>query len=248
MTPPAARCRVASAFAPELTPSWHPILFSGAMVRAILDGRKTQTRRVIRPQPWTSAKDHRWISPGQVDEPEVHGVKVGEWSCFVQHNVGDYGGPPSEWAVDLSLRCPYGQPGDMLWVRETWALAIPAGASIHAERVFHYRADGHTLPRWRPSIYMPRQASRISLRVTDVRVERVQDISDEDARAEGIEAVFPDIQKRDLVGSALASRNAFEELWDSINARRGFGWDVNPWVWCISFERVEAHGGRGVGR
>lgn len=197
-----------------------PVLFSGPMVRAILEGRKTQTRRVMKPQP------------------------VGETPFFDRWARGDWDSRPF----------PYGRPGDHLWVRETWASVydcpeLPCcedGSGKHRRTI--YRATepheidnfacsfscSHDEPgcaSWRPSIHMPRWASRLTLEVTGVRVERLQDISEEDARAEGLA----------LEGLILPGHAAgcFSRLWDSINAKRA-SWASNPWVWVVSFRRVEA--------
>lgn len=149
-----------------------PILFSGPMVRAILEGRKTMTRRVANPM--------------------------------------------------KALPCPYGVPGDLLWVREAWALTDQAGDHITDARVV-YRAtdpDWETMEgwKWRPSIFMPRWAARIWLRIVSRRLERLQQITGEDAYREGCEY-----------------RNDFPVLWDELNAKRGVGWETNPWVWVIEF-------------
>lgn len=204
-----------------------PILFSGEMVRAILDGRKTQTRRVIKPQP-TGSK--YWT--------EFEGAFY----------------PSNFKAIPEMMRCPYGVPGDLLWVRETW---IP---TTKGERVADYRATSegreYATP-WKPSIHMPRWASRITLRVVNVRVERVQEISFDDAYAEGIAtdiwdqaAVARNYAKKDAWFQMWSSelpdyvdlddlyQASFRSLWDSINAARGYSWDANPWVWVVEFERV----------
>lgn len=171
-----------------------PILFSAPMVRALLDGRKTQTRRVVKPQPTATREE---------------AIRTyGKGGTFILE-AGFFG-----------VRCPYGQLGDRLWVRETWGAC--AGSPV-------YRADDNaTCPdggRWKPSIHMPRWASRITLEVTGVRVERLQDISEEDAIAEGV----PE-QRGDPW--------AFQCLWDSINgARERCSWAANPWVWAITFSR-----------
>jgi hypothetical protein len=209
-----------------------PILFSAEMVRALLDGRKTQTRRVA-----------KLNAAGRVKLP----------------------GSPHNWHCedpDAALACPYGQPGDRLWVRETWQQfwkeEIPAerysqqgrsGSPSRRPETMRvvYRADGEISQHpeygeaiWRPSIHMPRWASRILLEITNVRVERVQEISDLDARAEGLEAQASGCGWQ--VGDKFHSGHSvdcFSKLWDSINAARGFGWDVNPWVWVIEFRRAE---------
>ena len=202
-----------------------PILFSGEMVRAILDGRKTQTRRVIKLSDGSPLDD--------CDIPAHEGKYMGDY-------IMDFSKTFPQWK---QLDCPYGQSGDRLWVRETWARA-PHG--------FVYRAnykDGHgqevvdiptgeTLPLvWRPSIYMPRSACRISLEIINVRVEHIQEISEVDCCLETGSPLHwagpgPEPYKRDM-------RLVFRLLWDSFNAKRGFGWDLNPWVWVIEFKELE---------
>lgn len=182
-----------------------PILFSGPMVRAILDDRKTQTRRIIKP------------------EPDFH--------------KGYYSARGVSWKSQIGARqvpsSPYGRPGDRLWVRETWRCDCPDDPEYAL-----YRADGYDdvmLPpgfKWRPSIFMPRWASRIVLEITSVRVERLCKISPDDVIAEGVEkrarsAVFP---------WQAYTKEDYAKLWDSINGPGSF--DKNPWVWAISFKRV----------
>jgi hypothetical protein len=193
-----------------------PIIFNGPMVRAIMDGRKTITRRIVKPQP-----------PQETLEMRLHGD---EWlpcwedddcaGCYVAH--GDMG---------HRRRCPYGRPGDRLWVRETWATPMtePCNRAEKACPQFAYRADGDCLyvSSWRPSIHMPRWASRITLEVVAVRVERLNDISGEDSISEGI----------DLTGATdIAARQSFRSLWESINGAGS--WAANPWVWVVEFRRV----------
>jgi hypothetical protein len=133
---------------------------------------------------------------------------------------------------EYGCRCPYGAPGDLLWVRETWA--------GHASGV-DYAADFAAVSRpqagpWRPSIHMPRWASRITLRITDIRVERLQDISEDDARAEGAEpCTSTGWHGQNIV--VMTARELFAELWNKINGPGA--WNENPWVWAISFERVK---------
>jgi hypothetical protein len=188
-----------------------PILFSGEMVRAILDGRKTQTRRICKPR-----FDGR--TPCEHFEPVVVN---GQYYMMRHCNHGSECRP-----------CPYGVVGDRLWVRETWAKC--AGHTDCGG--IYFRADvadniGAKVDRWRPSIYMPRHASRITLKITWVRVERLQEITEADAWAEGV--------TREAAGAeAPTGRDCFEMLWDSINANRGYGWAVNPWVWVVEFKRV----------
>lgn len=187
-----------------------PILFSGAMVRAILGGSKTQTRRI---------------------------VKLGMDSC----------GDPIH-ATDPRLPCPYGQPGDRLWVRETFGIFDSEGtefAGIPKEkpRGFHvvWAADcpapvTETF-RFRPSIHMPRWASRITLEVTAVRVERLQEISEEDAKAEGV-TIQDDarITSLAIAGEAGPAQLEYFALWQSINGPGS--WAANPFVWVVEFRRL----------
>ena len=188
----------------------HPILFSGPMVRAILEGRKTQTRRVV-----------KGLLDGEEPGP-CNWSKTG-WGNW--HNGGCSCRP---------IPFPYGWPGDLLWVRETFRETGSAQqvdgklrGPLDPEQIVYYADDKAALydGPWRPSIYMPRWASRLTLRITDVRVQRVQEMTLGDAKAEGLPNDEP-------IGQW------FPMLWDSINAKRGYSWDVNPWVWAISFERV----------
>jgi len=191
-----------------------PIIFSAPMVCAILAGQKTKTRRVVKPQP-------------ELAQLLTHSG----WSAWF-----DGHGRP--------LHNPYGQPGDRLWVRETWAQNWNQLSDTRMDRSYVYRADGEgraqdngtDLP-WRPSIHMPRAASRLSLEITGVCVERLQDISDDDARQEGVAewalgALSPQGQQE------LSRQEGFELLWSSINGRDS--WDANPWVWVVEFKRLEA--------
>lgn len=184
-----------------------PILFSGAMVRAILDGRKTMTRRVVK------GRDIR--------------VGIGTVTHRKRRADGDHWEP---------LPCPYGQPGDRLWVKETWADTrteckrnpVSYRATWNADDDFDRGFN------WRPSIFMPRWASRITLEITAVRVERLQEITEEDAVKEG---VIPCVEP-DVVEHPPGCVCNFRNLWNSINAKRGFGWDSSPWVWVVSFKRI----------
>ena len=212
-----------------------PILFSGQMVRAILDGRKTQTRRIVKPG--KDIKINALAGPYTV--------------------VGYTGGFAAEmclhWDTDAFLSlCPYGNPGDRLWVRERHAIWereawIEGGVTITPpERGVYYWADQgamHQVGRWSPSIHMPRWASRITLEVVSVRVERLQDISEEDAMVEGVEFVHgpKDIECGYLShdGSALldTAKRAFYYLWESINGPGS--WERNDWVWVVEFKRIQ---------
>lgn len=224
-----------------------PILFSAPMVRAILEGRKRQTRRVLKPQP-----------------PSCDAVraKAGiDFSIFSANHARDFRVAGPVWAVrDLmngrepEWTCPYGAPGDQLWVRETVWLPRPVtqrdlrdGADTWPKCIYSADTDGIEIQwmrehRWkqRPSIHCPRWASRLTLEVTGVRVERLQDIREADALAEGI-AHFGDggfVSDDDGRNYGATAVESYAYLWESIN---GCGsWDANPWVWVITFHRIEA--------
>ena len=190
-----------------------PILFSTEMVKAILAGAKTQTRRVIKPWPHIERGVMRWDKGKEVSI-----------------NMDDH--------ADLAVPyCPYGQVGDRLWVREAWRHSM----HYDGKDCPVYKADNMGMcgrpslvlreeaVNWKPSIFMPKKYSRITLEVTRVRVERVQEVSFQGRIAEGIKFNFPYIQE---------TKGNFQRLWDSINAKRGYGWESNPWVWVISFKRI----------
>ena len=195
-----------------------PILFSTLMVQAILENRKTQTRRVCKHQHWSHS--------------ELIDVN--------QNNIYQ--------KVDKSVSCPHGQVGDVLWVRETFR---PKGHSFPIGEHFEYKAtaqaDGNpTDEPWKPSIFMPKDAARIWLKITDVRVERLQDISEEDAISEGVDnwtyknAATPQnwLDYTDPFAPPLfTAYDSFCSLWYSINGEES--WNANPWVWVIEFERIE---------
>jgi hypothetical protein len=190
-----------------------PILFSGPMVRAILAGRKTQTRRVVKPQP-------------RGDGITTINEAPGWWDVAILPGGFDNGGcmPIAE------IKCPYGQPGDRLWVRETFAPNYfdTGGTAYRAE--WRQYIDGICgEPAWKPSTHMPRRFSRITLEITDVRVERLQEISEADAIAEGAQCPG--------VPASLTDRGAFAKLWNKINGP--FAWDDNPWVWVVAFRKSD---------
>jgi len=225
-----------------------PILFSAAMVRALLDGRKGQTRRIVKPQP-----SHIVTMVGADDRP------TGEYGLVLDAECPR--------VIQQFTRCPYGVPGDRLWVRESGKIARDAydvdpalGKDLWRDVGWVHAADGALVQRetlstalaplsqWigdcaligRPSIHMPRWASRLTLTITDVRVERLQDISEADARAEGITA-YPDGFHWEpnpepsfcrLIGRT--AKLAFLGLWEEINGRESV--DANPWVWVLSFD------------
>ena len=202
-----------------------PILFSAPMVRAILSGAKTMTRRCITKQP-----------------DATHNNKYPYW------NIGGY--RTSKTALN-PLPCPYGAVGTKLWVRETTTYWEHPES---CEDYIVYNADGfkQSISKWEhphavydhcvgrfgknlPSIFMPRWASRITLEVTDVRVERLQDITEEDAKAEGAEKGREEWYDGVPCTEYIAG---FRDLWQKLNQKRGYGWDTNPWLWVLTFKRV----------
>ncbi|EPK2445810.1 hypothetical protein ACEP11_21320 [Pseudomonas aeruginosa] len=221
------------------TPRERPILFNDQMVRAILEGRKTVTRRVMKPQP-TPSKDggHHW--PCNVHQSMLHVERE------LQNGEGC-------WCGLAEAACPFGQPGERLWVREAWTIDLLAAYSTEkgydSEYELRYRADDaareiHVAPSepdpylalydsqrgdWRPSIHMPRWASRVLLEITAVRVERLHDITPNQCIAEGAWR-----EKDKELGRGQEAIAAFADLWRST----GGDWDANPWVWVIEFKRV----------
>ncbi|MFZ1181644.1 MAG: hypothetical protein WAN92_09130 [Herbaspirillum sp.] len=220
---------------------YRPILFSGPMVLAILEGRKTQTRRVVKP---AIVKDLDFL--GGAEYPDEVSVKIG---------------------------AGYGQPGDKLWVRETWQYVdwtnvgqpyigykadgkrivhrdVPEEWSTRLEDIWRHLSKPENFDidnraadrRWCPSIYMPRWASRITLEITHVQIERLQAINEMDARAEGVYLCsvegggYKFARGEQEYDTAV---KAYRELWDDLNAARGYGWNTNPWVWVLEFRRVE---------
>ena len=210
-----------------------PILFNTEMVRAILDGRKSCTRRVIKPQP-----DEKHTYPLGFVTDSTEKKEVG---CF-GFGIGEYGG-------SIQYAKPPYQPGDILYVRETWCgLPVNEAGHMRGHTIYYYKADGELRPKgwrctWHPSIHMPKEAARIWLKVTDVRVERLQEITEECAKKEGA------IDNRGFIhspdneyDSVHTAREHFAEIWDSTIKKSDldrYGWNANPWVWVIEFERCE---------
>ena len=208
----------------------HPILFNGQMVNAILNNRKTQTRRVIKPQPKKCCQSVKTLEHG-----------------FHFNHQGIYDFRKYPYAI-----------GDRLWVRETFRQGKPMinGPDYNGSLAYKADYDKYFPTKWTPSIHMPRYASRITLEITDVRVERIQEISEEDALSEGI------IEHEGIVGCSGAGGShheimgirydfnpygdfeyedgiePFETLWNQIYEKRGYGWSVNPWVFVISFKKL----------
>lgn len=212
-----------------------PILFSGAMVSAILSGTKTQTRRVA-PVESFEVTEH---DGGLISWAARFTKPLTKSRITATHSGGPFTRDQASRIV-ASQFCPYGQPGDRLWVRETWAHGIHAMAAKRDEDgPFVYaatdRVDQRIGERWKPSIHMPRCASRITLEITGVRVERLQGLSHDDAYDEGAaEWAAETVKDGNKYPSA---QRAFQALWESINGPDS--WDANPWVWAVSFKRVE---------
>lgn len=220
-----------------------PIIFNADMIRAVLDGRKTQTRRIMREQPEVIPKEDEFGQPG----------------FWIPFNAGK----TMVRNEDMYIACPFGLKGDRLWVRETWSVVSHAfdddglmidyvpdrpAKAVHEKPFGRGYYSGHAIYAadggftwgdddgcvdgrscWKPSIHMPRWASRITLEITGVRVERLQSISEEDAKAEGVKTECSVIGDKHFLG--------FRSLWKSIYGDDS--WQVNPWVWVVEFKRVE---------
>lgn len=217
-----------------------PIIFSGAMIRQILTGNKTQTRRVVKPQP--IFERGAWSVPG--------------FFCNTESGF-------KESLLNSSFTCPYGKPGDRLWVRESFRVEtdgdgqhisfVADGSGFYDPRISlkwtHEQAvafgDVVNGPYARPSIHMPRWASRITLEITNVRVERLQDISADDVTAEGVGEAFSKFKTFSVATDRQAWESAtvrmFSHLWDKINGKK-HPWASNPWVWVVEFKIVREVG------
>lgn len=223
--------------------TYRPILFSAPMIRALLAGTKTQTRRVVKPQP-----PHHTVAVGRWQDPPGYDAA---WWAFLREGAVQEDHPFGGAEIHGDpWRCPYGQPCDRLWVRETWAHDASSLEECRAKHEDIMGGGGQYGPyyrateiapdtlHWRPSIHMPRWASRITLEVTGVRVERLQDISEADALAEGI-VPAGDGNGYQLADTTHYSGNpidSYRSLWESINGPGS--WDANPWVWAINFKPV----------
>ena len=226
----------------DVTMKESPILFSAPMVRALLDGTKTQTRRVVKRIPWLAGANADFAGASPF-------VNAGEWRIA--------GGEE----MTAGFRCPYGAPGDRLWVKETWSIdpcpvmPFTGPRSSDGGEVMYLATDGWDGP-WRPSIHMSRWASRITLEITDVRVQRLHQLTRDDILAEGVRipacaaTMNPLIDvstrngpsaflSREQLGNVDALLRAhWAALWCAINGRPS--WDANPWVWALTFKRVSA--------
>ena len=229
----------------------HPLLMKGPLVRATLEGRKTQTRRPIKPQPDDDIVDVRYDAIADLwlgNTPEDNDL-----------------GYTSSWA----MRCPLGQAGDRLWVRETYKWADAKDDGVNQSVVVAYRADDKTMDiecslavhdgvvcaieseevcgeRWRPSIHMPRWACRLVMPLVAVRVERLRGITEDDAKAEGVERISAGPGWECWMGygpgpSCGTARDSFRSLWISIYGQDS--WDANPWVWVAEWDHVEVSSG-----
>lgn len=202
------------------------------MVQAILDGRKTQTRRLLKLKHY---HDHNW-TPTKIKEEHIDGIQRWEMRCGSQYTLPIF-------------KCPYGEPGDLLWVRESWQHWF--NDKMEPSGVYLYKADddGKNGIGWKPSIHMPKEAARIWLEVKNVRAERLQDISEEDSKAEGVERwieermkskpthykVYCDLENpNDPAMYSSSAKYSFETLWHLINGLES--WEANPWVWVIEFK------------
>jgi hypothetical protein len=211
-----------------------PLLFSTPMVQAILEGRKIMTRRIVKPQP-----------------------AISDDTVYKRHNQDIW--DSAEWGEEW--KCPYGKVGDLIWVRESCRTigghAAKPDYSVMSPNDFVYKADESWNGPFKPSIHMPKAAARIWLQVTDVRVERLQEISEHDAKAEGIEQIkvcnlsdpndkirYRDYHYSDAMHPKArlwyTAKRSFETLWQSINGEEC--WNQNPWVWCVSFKVLSTTG------
>lgn len=192
-----------------------PIIIDSDSIQAVLRGRKTQTRRVISLRNTVRFEDiktnHNFDITGVANHSGIY------WTFGLGWYIGGI-----RYYDAATIKCPYGIPGDRLWVRETWCYVgeVPGPEII-------YKATTPDFKGWASPIYMPRWASRITLEILSVRVERVQEISDSDCYAEGIKSELSDV-----LGEP---RIKYAELWDTLNAKRGYPWADNPWIWVIEF-------------
>lgn len=224
-----------------------PIIFNAEMVRAVLEGRKTQTRRIMKVQPESNQLGLLRITAS------TNRSDIGKYHWAESNATGNH-------VRSKLFACPYGAVGDRLWVRETWQGPLIPEVEFMNPNDFYssayceYAADGGPEPEyvdmddvirrgWKPSIHMPRWASRITLEITGVRVERSQDITEQDAAAEGVPPAgdllpnYPDTYLTPK-GDFATAKVAFQRLWESIYGEES--WQANPWVWVIEFRKLEA--------
>jgi hypothetical protein len=216
-----------------------PILFSSPMVTAILDGSKTQTRRIIKPQPPEMPK-----ADCHPQHQAMHPAPYLDVYCSGKHTEKNPRGMGQEWlwwqvddrACDPRFKCPFGVQGDLLWVREKWAPVADALSECTGPDDIYFAATAgeaeYALTTWRPSIHMPRWASRILLEITDIRIERLQDISKADVIAEGI----TERDGQPIEDVAAGWHEPYAQLWESIHGVDS--WESNPFIWAISFRDI----------
>lgn len=242
-----------------------PILFSAEMVRALIDGHKTQTRRVVKWKPLPGEERTNLGYSGMSVGDYCTGAPDSGKVLYCRRNGGVW------HQITEPVHCPYGAAGDRLWVRETWMPSIDVEGDVRYAADYDAAGLAHmrSIQRWRPSIHMPRRASRITLEVADVRVERIREIALHDTLAEGIRIPvnartghpllaltgakhlpgdYLGKQNRDYMRMNGAPGGEFDEadwvrahfaaLWDNING--GGSWEQNPWVWVVTFRRIEA--------
>lgn len=211
-----------------------PIIFNDAMVRAIIEGKKTQTRRIIK----SPAKNMQAMGHGVITYREPGDKWYGDHVYSMRNRRGVWEDFTKEQFI---AKCPFGQPGDRLWVRETFATGLCTPDTM-AYRATHKQSDleeGWFEPiKWTPSIHMPRWAARIILEITGVRVERLNDISNDDALAEGMDDGTSEAAL--ATGWFEKPRRAFRRLWEQIYGQES--WDANPWVWVIEFKLAARDG------
>jgi hypothetical protein len=211
-----------------------PILFNTDMVKAILDGRKTQTRRPVKNQPSNGWAFEDAASGGAFGRIKSSHPKKGKFGAFIRRGVGtDF----PETDIEVS---PFGMPGGRLWVRETFALGLCTESTI-AYRATHKPSDleegWFETIQWKPSIHMPRWACRLVLEITSVRLERVQDITEDDAKAEG--TITEEMTAKAGLAWRFGDRKQFQDMWDKVYPN---SWAKNEWVWVIEFKIAELNG------
>lgn len=233
-----------------------PMLFSTPMVQALLAGRKTVTRRLVQPM---RGRQSEWLTPELINSVPHGEIIKGGWQMHHPKAGQNHAGVDVAYDSPLGwIECPYGQPGDLIWVRETYKIE---GSMSHGESVLgvKYKADGRWIQNdskevfeifhkskegWRPNIFLPKVAARIWLQVTDIRVERLQDITEQDAQAEGMEKIDESIFCWRHYGGKYAgcsdARTSFQSIWQSINGDES--WNSNPWVWVNSFNVLSTTG------
>ena len=215
-----------------------PIILCTEMVRATLEDRKIKTRRVIKHPAVPNSDIVSFQEFLDVPQPDINWEPKEGYYALLKCNA-------NQNCATIYFKCPYGQVGDRLWVRESFLDYPVKGCLYKADyntKRIELADDAFCVPQWKPSIFMPRWASRITLEITGIRVEKLQEITEEDALNEGIysnsicgDFGFHWVSKHSGYETA---QTAFHNLWDSLNAKHGYSWESNPWVWVISFKRL----------